>query len=221
MTKKKKIVLGIVIGTVATLALAVLIPFAILGIRTAAMDKDYSYLKDNHTYNSHAQVSGVELVEQHISCGYATIEMMSGYYGKKITEDELSEKNHGAITTSTSAGFLNELNKSIDDHKFIKHSYLDNDVLLKEINLALRSGYPVALEWAAKYKDEWTLHFSLITTLNIAADYIIIYNPYGYTETISIDEFISRSSFKAYKNMPLFLYFGFAFGAFEKNTIFY
>ena len=38
---------------------------------------------------------------------------------------------------------------------------------------------------------------------------------------VSIDEFISRSSFKAYKNMPLFLNFGFAFGAFEKNTIFY
>ena len=221
MTKKKKIVLGICVGTASILALAVLIPFAILGIRTNSINTKYQYLKEDHRYNSKAEITGVELVTQHISCGYATIEMMSSYYGNKITEDELSTKNKRTISTSSSDGFLKELKKSVSGHKFVKHSYLNNDVLLKEINIALKNENPVALEWAAKYENEWTLHFSLITSIELANDNVTIYNPYGYIENISVDEFISRASFKAYNNMPLFLNFGFAFGAFEKNTIFY
>ena len=93
--------------------------------------------------------------------------------------------------------------------------------MLKEISIALTGERPVAIEWAAKYEDEWTLHFSLVTSIDIKNDNVTVYNPYGYIENIKVDEFISRTTFEAYKNMPLFLNFGFAFGAFEKNTIFY
>ena len=221
MTKKKKIILGISAGVGAALVLAVLIPFMILGIRTASIKNSYTYLKDDPVYSEKQEVTGVELVKKEISCGYATIEMMSSFYGNKATEKELSDKNKGAITTQTSDGFLKELRKTIPEQKFVKHSYLNNDVLLKEIVVALSDNRPVALEWAAKYENEWTLHFSLISAIDIKNDNITIYNPYGYIESITINEFISRTTFEAYKNMPLFLNFGFAFGAFEKNTIFY
>ncbi|MBQ6730645.1 MAG: C39 family peptidase [Bacilli bacterium] len=221
MAKKKKIILGISIGVSAALVLAVLIPFMILGIRSASIKKNYAYLKDDPIYSEKQEVTGIELVKQEISCGYATIEMMSSFYGNKVTEKELSDKNNGAITTQTSDGFLKELRKTIPEQKFVKHSYLNNDVLLKEIVIALSDNRPVALEWAAKYEEEWTLHFSLISAIDIKNDNITIYNPYGYIESITINEFISRTTFEAYKNMPLFLNFGFAFGAFEKNTIFY
>ena len=79
----------------------------------------------------------------------------------------------------------------------------------------------MAIEWAAEYEGEWTLHFSVVTAIDFPCDDVTIYNPYGYTEDLSLKEFIDRTSFKAYKNMPLFLAFGFAYGAFEKNTIFY
>ena len=222
MTKKKKIVLGITIGVSSALVLAVLIPFMILGIRSASIKKSYTYLKDDPTYSEKQEVTGIELVKQEVSCGYATIEMMSTFYGNKVSEKELDDRNKGGISTSSSDGFLKELKKSIPSQKFVKHSYLNNDVLLKEIVIALSDNRPVALEWAAKYENkEWTLHFSLISSIDIKNDNITIYNPYGYIENISIDEFISRTTFDAYKNIPLFLNFGFAFGAFEKNTIFY
>ena len=221
MRKNKKIILGIAIGLVTTLSLGVLIPFMILGIRTVSIDKSYAYLKEDPIYSQKQEVTGIELVKQEISCGYATIEMMSTHYGNKISEKELSDKNNGSISTSSSDGFLKELKESIPSESFIKHSYLDNDVLLREISIALSDHRPVALEWAAKYEGEWTLHFSLVTAIDMKSDNVTVYNPYGYIENITLDEFISRTSFKAYKNMPLFLNFGFAFGAFEKNTIFY
>ena len=221
MTKKKKLIIIISSAVVGSILLAVSIPFIVMGVRTNSLKSDYKYLKEDPLYNKKTEAVGIELVTQHISCGYATIEMMSSYYGSKVSEDDLNNKNHGNITTSSSSGFLKEINKSITSKTFIKKSYLKNDELLKTIHNSLSNNNPVAIEWAAKYQDQWTLHFSLISGLDLENDLVTIYNPYGYIENITTDEFINRSTFNAYSNMPLFLNFGFAFGAFEKNTIFY
>ncbi len=221
--KLKKKTLAIIISSVflGAISLSLAIPFSILGIRTSSLKSDYSYLKDSSIYSQKVEVSGIELVEQHISCGYASIEMVSSYYGQKITEDELSLKNKGRITTSTSKGFLEEINNFIEGKSFDKHEYLKHDILLKEIFKSLKDQNPVIVEWAAKYENEWTLHYSVVTSLDISNDNVTIYNPYGYIENIGVDEFINRTSFKAYEKMPGFLNFGFAYGAFDKNTIFF
>jgi hypothetical protein len=219
--KKKTLAIIIPSAFVGAIALSLAIPFSILGIRTASLKSDYSYLKESNIYSQKVEVSGIELVEQHISCGYASIEMVSSYYGQKITEDELSQKNKGRITTSTSKGFLKEINKSIEGKSFVKHEYLKHDILLKEICISLKDKNPVIVEWAAKYENEWTLHYSVVTSLDISNNNVTIYNPYGYIENIGVDEFINRTSFIAYEKMPGFLNFGFAYGSFDKNTIFF
>ena len=94
-------------------------------------------------------------------------------------------------------------------------------MLLKEIHMSLTNGNPVAIEWAAQYEGQWTLHYSLVSGLDIQNDNVTIYNPYGLIENISIKDFIDRTTFKAYKHLPFFLSFGFAYQAFEKNTIFF
>ena len=148
--------------------------------------------------------------------------MLSEFYGNKVTEDDLSNKNKGAISTSSSDGFLKEINASISNKSFVKRNYLKNDALLKEIHDSLSKQNPVAIEWAAKDESNtWTLHFSVVTGLDISNDKVTVNNPYGYIENIPVKEFINRTTFDAYKNMPLFLGFGFAYGAFDKNTIFY
>ena len=221
MKNTKRKVLIIISSILVVMLLSVAVPFIILGARTSYINNKYSDLKENEEYAHNVEIKDVELVTQHISCGYATIEMMSDYYGDKVTEDELSEKNNGNISTSSSLGFLNEINDSIPEKTFIKKSYLRNDDFLAEIHVSLENGNPVAIEWAAKYEEEWTLHFSLVTGLDLQNDVVTVYNPYGYIETINVAEFINRASFHAYEDMPLFLNFGFAFGAFEKNTIFF
>lgn len=218
--KKQKIVFIGVISVLVTLILLTTLPLAVLGVKTALLRADYDYLKTDEKYGSEINVVGVELVTQHVSCGYASIEMLSAFYGNKITEDELDAKNNGKVSTSSSNGFLKELDRSIPDKTFIKHSYVKNDLFLKEIHDSLSSGHPVAIEWAARYEGDWTLHFSVVVGLDIAGDTVVIDNPYGFTERVSIGEFLDRTSFAAYDGMPLFLTYGFAFGAFEKNTLF-
>ena len=217
---KKKIIVASILGFIITLGLVVAIPFTVLGIRTSNLKADYSYLKEDASYKDKVEISGLELVTQHVSCGYASIEMISTYYGNSVTEDDLDARN-SAISTASTNGFLKEINKSIPSKTFNKRAFLKHDQLLKGIHDSLEKNNPVAVEWAAKYENEWTLHFSIISGLDLQNDNITVYNPYGYIENVAIDEFIDRSTFNAYKNMPLFLNFGFAFGAFHKNTIFY
>jgi hypothetical protein len=217
----KRVIVISVSALVGAVVLAIAIPFTVLAVKTANIKNDYAYLIEDAKYKTAVEVEGLEHVTQEISCGYATIEMMSAFYGERVSEETLSERNNGAITTSSSSGFLDEINKTIKDKEFKKSSYLKNDELLKEIHDSLSSNNPVAIEWAAKYKDEWTLHFSVISALDLEGDNIVVYNPYGYIENLPIDTFIKRSTFEAYEDMPLFLNFGFALGAFEKNTIFH
>ncbi|MBR3225488.1 MAG: hypothetical protein IKF78_09210 [Atopobiaceae bacterium] len=56
--------------------------------------------------------------------------------------------------------------------------------------------------------------------MDLAKDRVIVANPYGYTEELTVNDFLGRTSFEAYENMPLFLRLGFAFGVFEMNTLF-
>ena len=216
MTKKKKIVLITSLSVASALTLAVAIPFTIYGIRSATIDNSYAYLlKDNKITN---KTIDVPLVKQDISCGYAIIEMLSSYYGNTVTEKDLYDKNKGSISTSTTSGFVKEINRTIiTDANYVSKEYLKNDSLLLTINKSLLNDKPVAVEWAAKLNDEWTLHWSIVTGMD--QEHIYVNNPYGYKEEISYDEFISRTTFKAFKNMHLGYQFGFAFGLFSKNTI--
>ena len=220
MKKKTRIILFSIIGFVLTVSIVVAVPFIVMGVKTNNLNKDYSYLKEDQTYSQKVEVTGLELVTQHVSCGYATIEMLSSFYGNKVSEDDLDSKNGGRVSTSSTNGFYKEVNASIN-REFIKKTYLDNGLFLKEIHLALSNNNPVAIEWAAKYEGEWTLHFSIVSGLDVKNDNVIIYNPYGYIENIGVSEFLSRTTFQSYSNIPLFLNFGFAFGAFHKNTLFY
>ena len=216
----KRKVLMIISSLLVIVLLAILVPFIILGIRTNKLNASYEYLKTDEYYQEKVEIEGLELVTQHVSCGYASIEMISSFYGTKVTEDELDAKNKN-ISTSSTNGFIKEINASIPSKTFIKQTYLKDDVLIKEIYESLKKGNPVVIEWAAMYEGVWTLHFSVVTGLDIKNDLVTIYNPYGYIENIGLEEFINRTSFKAYDKMPLFLKFGFAFNAFGKNTIFY
>ena len=217
--KKKKIIIIAISSIVAALGLSVAVPFAIMGVRTAGTKSKYDYLKTDPIYSQKVEVTGLELVKQHVSCGYASIEMMSSYYGNKVTEDDLDSRNR-SISTSTSRGFLKEIKKSIPSKSFKMETYLQNDILLKKICVSLKDNNPVVIEWAAQYEGTWTLHFSVVSGIDLANDNVQIYNPYGYIENITTNEFINRTSFKSFKN-PGFLNFGFAYGTFHKNVVFY
>ena len=207
------LIIIILLFTIATIAIL------ILNNKTKDILDDYSDIYQNPKYGKAILIDNVETIKQDVSCGYAVIEMFSKWNNGKITEKTLYDK-YGSVVTSTGKSFEEEMNKQFPNYKTTMHSYLKNTELINKVYENLDNGIPVPFEWAAKYENEWTLHYSLIIGIDIPNNEITIANPYGYTEKISIKDFLNRTSFESYENMPLFFKLAFAFGLFEKNTIF-
>ena len=214
----KKILIILAVVSVILAATAA-VSLAVLQIRTNEINDDISGIYSDERYSTPVFVDGVEVIKQNVSCGYAVIEMFSSWSGSSVTEKSLYEQ-YGKVVTSNGNSFCKEMNKQFPEYTTTVCKYLKNTELIDAVYESLSEGIPVPFEWAALYGDEWTLHYSLIIGADIPADKITVANPYGYYEEITVAELLSRTSFQAYENMPLFLQLGFAFGIFEKNTVF-
>ena len=214
--KRAAIVLAVVIGALVCVAVVVLV---MLQARTDALHDDYDNLTADARYGAPVSAEGVEVITQDVSCGYAVIEMFSAWDGGDVTEESLYDE-YGSVVTSTGGSFCDEMNKRFPGYRTEMRTYLTDSELLEAVHESLEAGVPVPFEWAAKYGDDWTLHYSLVTGMDLANDRVTVANPYGYMEELPVDEFLSRMSFEAYEGMPLFLRLGFAFGIFEENTVF-
>ena len=190
-----------------------------LRIQTQRILTDYSSIYSDDKYSIPVYVDGVEVITQDVSCGYACIEMFSAWNGGNLTEENLYDE-YGKVVTSTGDKFSEEMNKRFPEYITTIHKYMTNEELIDSAYRNLANGIPLPFEWAAKYGDVWTLHYSLLIGMDIPNNKVTVANPYGYIEEISVDDFLQRTSFEAYENMPFYFKLAFAVGIFEKNTIF-
>lgn len=217
--RKAKSAILIVVSVLGILLVVILAALAALHFKTAALRDDYSSVFTNKKYSDPVAAEGIDVITQDVSCGYAVLEMFSSWSGHDVTEESLYEE-YGKVVTSTGKAFCDEMNKRFPEYTTVMHKYMTDTELIDLVYDNLSKGIPVPFEWAALYGDVWTLHYSLITGMDIPNDRITVANPYGYIEEISVGEFLERTRFDAFEDMPLFLEQGFAFGVFEKNTVF-
>lgn len=219
MKKSIKITIIVICSFIIAIGLTLGIAFSVLAVKSNNIDNDFSEIYTNEKYSKVVNVDGIEVITQEVSCGYAVIEMFSTWNGCNVTENSLYEE-YGKVVTSTGKSFCNEFNKQFPEYDTRIYKWLKNTELIDKVYESLSKGIPVPFEWAAKFNDEWTLHYSLITGMDIPNDKVTVANPYGYFETLSIKELLDRTSFKAFNDTPFFYRLAFAFGVFEKNTIF-
>lgn len=219
MKKSVKITIAVLSLLIIATGLISGIAFAVLALKTNRINDDFSFVYTSEKYSEAVRVDNVEVIEQEISCGYAVIEMFSAWQGGDITEQTLFDR-YGKIVTSTGKAFCDEFNKQFLEYGTTVYKYLKNSELIDKVYESLMKGIPVPIEWAAMYRDEWTLHYSLVIGMDIPRDIVTVANPYGFIENISLKELVDRTTFNAFENMPFFYSLGFAFGVFEKNTVF-
>ena len=218
--KNKAIKTAIVAAAVlGILILICAVSLARLAVRSTALRGDLSAVFSDEKYRTPVRAEGVEVITQDVSCGYAVIEMFSRWNGGSLTEEDLY-REYGKVVTSTGRAFCAEMNKRFPEYTTEMRSWLTDAELIDTVYDCLSDGKPVPVEWAALYGGDWTLHYSLIVGMDIPNDTVTAANPYGYTEEVSVEEFLDRTRFDAYEDMPLFFRLGFAFGIFEKNTVF-
>ena len=219
MKKILKRSLIVILCLVSAAVIAASCALFVLAQKEKAIDNDYSYIYTDERFMTPVSADGVEVITQDVSCGYAVIEMFSSWSGVDITEESLYDE-YGRVVTSTGSSFCDEMNRRFPGRTTTMYSYLTNSELIERVYDSLQRGVPVPFEWAALYGDEWTLHYSLVIGMDIPSDRVAVANPYGYYEDLTIEEFLMRTRYEAYEDMPLFLKLGFAFGIFEENTVF-
>jgi len=225
--KTRKVVRKLLI-TIACILLVSLSVVAVAFIRQAfissKINDDYTAVLNNPAYQEPVSVDEVHFIAQEISCGYAIIEMLSNWQNKDITEQFLFESNNNTISTAMGTGFLKEIKKQFPQWTVTRHTNLKNSELLSTMHESLTNGTPVIIEFAALHNvngvEEWTLHFAVVTAMDLQNDIIIVQNPYGYEESYTVDNFLKATRYDSYENMELPFSFGFAFGLFNKNTIY-
>lgn len=217
--KSKKITIIVLSSIIGIFLCVLIISLSVLHIRTMNILNDYSSIYSNEKYDVPVYIDNIDVIKQEVSCGYAVLEMFSQWAGQNISEESLYNE-YGKVVTSTGQAFCDEMNKQFPDYNIVMYKYLTSTELIDKVYDSLSAGYPVPFEWAALYENEWTLHYSLIIGMDIPNDTVVIANPYGCYEEISINDFIERTSFEAYSDMPFYLKLAFAFGIFEKNAVF-
>lgn len=172
-------------------------------------------------YQMPVEAAGVGIIKQEISCGYACIQLISQWSGGGITEQKLYDY-YGGIVTSTGKSFEEEINRQIPSYQIKIYKNLKNTEIIDYVYQSLRDGIPVPCEMAAYYteKESWTLHYVIITGMDISNDRVTVSNPYGYMGVYTLAEFLNATRFDSYKKMPIFLKLAFGIDIFEKNTIF-
>ena len=195
MNKTLKRVLLALGAILAVLAVVIAVAFIKINTKTANILDDISGIYSNEKYQKPLLIENLDPIKQDVSCGYAVIEMFAKWAGKSnITEKSLYD-SYGSVVTSTGDSFEKEMNKQFSEYNTTMYKYLKNTELIDKVYESLEKGIPVPFEWAAKFEDEWTLHYSLVIGMDIPGDSVTILNPYGYKEVISIKEFLNRTSF--------------------------
>ena len=219
--RRKTIIIGIIIGA---LLLSIAALFIKQSIKDAYINDDYSVVYIDPAYKEPVAAEGVELTTMEISCGYACIEMISNWIGQPVTEQELLAQNNGRISTSTGSGFRGEMEKQFPQLVTTAHTYLKNTELLEMVYDSLERGTPVPVELAALYDDGeksyWTLHYVVVTQMDVLKDRITVLDPYGYEQDYTIADFLKATRYESYENMELHLRLAFLAGFFDKNTVF-
>ena len=209
-----------IVSILLVLAIVCTIGLVRLAAKTKAIDDGYGYVFRDNYFNEPVYVEGVDVITQDVSCGYAVLEMFAVWNGTPGISEESLYDEYGKVVTSTGKSFEEQMNLRFPEYTTTMHSYMTNSELVTAVYDSLKNGVPVPIEWAALYEDTWTLHYSLVIGMDIPNDQVTIANPYGYIEEITLAEFLSRTRYDAYENMPLFIKLGFAFGIFEENTVF-
>ena len=185
---RKKILITLLIF-VAVLAVVIAVVFVRLNIRTSNITADYSAVYDDPKYQTPVYVEGVDVITQDVSCGYAVIEMFSGFNGGDLTEDDLYSE-YGRVVTSTGASFCDEMNKRFPEYKTSMYSYLSGPELIGLVYDSLSDGVPVPV-----IPDSPSLSRYFFHSGSVILFYVSYYRLLFSQQTVSIEQVLLQQEF--------------------------
>lgn len=188
------------------------------GVVTASLFDAYQDSIDDGNFSGKTSCAGVAAVKSEVSYGYAAVEIFASYMGEPVTEESLLKEYGDGETPSYK--FAKIMNEQLVSYSTTPRKNMKNSEALTLIYKQINKGIPVPVELATRFEGKWTKSFAIIYALDAENDEIMLANVFGEKETIYLSDFFSRTSFRAYQNMPVSYSLGFAFGIYSRNTFY-
>ena len=156
------------------------------------------------------------------TCGITTIAMTASCLGgAEVTPESLIQKYSlgGGMKNDE---FVTLLSKELPGYSISYVGNLADAELLKAIHKQLTEGYPVPVFFGAEnpyHKPWYDFHASVVTGLDLDRETVDIANAYGYAETVSLAEFLDRTSYRGGSKYPFVQRAVLRFGLMDRNSI--
>ena len=129
------------------------------------------------------------------TCGITTVTVMSNYYSNTDNEvGDLLEKYGSKGNTDTAE----LLQKEMPGREVIFKSNVTDDAMIRDIHASLNRGNPVVVYFGAPNpfnEPYYDSHGSVVYGINLDGKTITIANSYGYSEEITLIDFMNRMSY--------------------------
>ena len=195
-SKKRKVRKNILLITVLLLVLFFIYVLLPVNIEVYMNDDSLSSAIGS-LHPRRIELNGISIKEQPDSttCGITTVTVISNYFNCTAYEvNDLLNKYNSKGTTDTAE--LLQLELSEREVNFI--SNVTNDKMIRDIHASLNRGNPVVVYFGAPNpynKPFYDSHASVIYGINLDSKTITIANSYGFSEEISLVDFLNRMSY--------------------------
>ena len=212
------------------LLLFVLFPiFSLTGCASFDPLDDLSQLKDDITALS-PRVILLEDVPVHLqptstACGITTVSIIASYlFDEAVSPEVLLQKYNLSSTDGINQKqMLKYLSMELPGYTVGYKSNLTDSAVVEHIHEQLHLGIPVPVIFSAPnpanepYHD---FHASVVTGLDLEREIVEISNPYGYSESLSLLEFLNRISFRTIRHLPFIQKCVIRLGLVKQNSLY-
>jgi hypothetical protein len=215
----------IIIGIIGAFFVVVAAFFVFINIRGPLSDVS-SISSDLETLSPRqADVGEFTVIAQPdaASCGITTISMIESFFKGQNTDPNVLIQKYQLTGGMKTDEFSKILSAELPDHEIVYKANLSDLEMIKEIHSQLSIGMPVAVFFGAENpynKPFYDFHASVVTGMDLDTKTVDVANAYGYYETISLNDFLDRTSYSNTDKYPIIQKAVLKLGLMDKNAIF-
>jgi len=157
------------------------------------------------------------------TCGYATLSMISTFLGKPIKENQISKGPFYKIVGGTPPWEFVKIFKQCLPDCLIKLENPPSSIIAETILKQIRAGMPVPIICSTPNdfdKPNLNMHYEVIIGIDKQKTRVILANPFGYEETLKIEDLLDKMAYRNYTKMPLRVRLVLWLGVLRRNNLF-
>ena len=144
-----------------------------------------------------------------LSCGITTVTMMSNYYHHADLEATALIERYDTKGNSYD-DMISALREEIPGRAVTLRTNATDEEMIRDIHASLNGSDPVMISFGSRnpYNEPYyDFHASVVYGMDLERETITIANAYGYSEEVSLVDFLNRMSYTETKKYPLFQQF--------------